>query len=553
MATHEVTNQPPPLEGGSLLSGDRALIDALAVYAPGAPMGELEGIGELAATPEAIALGFEANANPPVLHTHDAYGNRIDEVRFHPSWHRLLEHATSFGLHATPWRDGAPFAHVRRAAKFYMWSQVESGHGCPISMTYAAVATLRAQQELADVWEPRLAERAYEPQLLPIDRKRAALCGMGLTEKQGGSDVRANTTQAVPLSRRGPGESYVLTGHKWFCSAPMSDAFLMLAQAPGGLSCFLVPRVLDDGARNPFAIMRLKDKLGNRSNASSEIELDGTHGRLIGEEGRGVRTIVEMVNHTRLDCMLGSAALVRQALAQAIHHAEYRRTFGELLIDHPLMRNVLADIALEAEAATWLFVRIARAIDDAAHDERAAALRRIGTAIGKYWICKRAEVLVGEAMECLGGNGYVEDSILPRLYREAPVNSIWEGAGSINALDVLRILRKQPEAVDALRAEIAPALEEPRIAAAARALEAALRDDTTLELQARVVMERAALLWQAALLLRRAPSAVADAFVASRLNGEGGRTPGTLPAGCDFAAILERAAPRPAGAVTAGL
>ncbi|HEY9084986.1 MAG TPA: acyl-CoA dehydrogenase family protein [Candidatus Tyrphobacter sp.] len=545
MPTHEVTNQPPPLRGGNLFLDDRALVEAFAAYAPGAPLGELERIGELAGEPAIVALGFDANSNPPQLQTHDAYGHRIDEVRFHPAWHRLLEHATSFGLHATPWRDGTPFPHVRRAAKFYVWSQVESGHGCPISMSYAAVATLRMQPELARIWEPRLAERSYEPELLPIDRKRAALCGMGMTEKQGGSDVRANATLAVACTQRGPGQTYLLRGHKWFCSAPMSDAFLMLAQAPAGLSCFLVPRVLEDGTRNPFMIQRLKDKLGNRSNASAEIELEATQGVLVGEEGRGVATIVEMVNHTRLDCMLGSAGLVRQALAQAIHHAEHRRAFDALLIDHPLMRNVLADLAVESEAATWLFVRVARSVDDGFHDAPASALRRIGTAIGKYWICKRAPVLVGEALECLGGNGYVESSILPRLYREAPLNSIWEGAGNINALDVLRILRKQPEALEALRAEWAPALDDTRIASAARGFEAMLHDEATLELRARMIVERAALLWQAALLLRHAPTAVAEAFVVSRLSGEGGRALGTLPAGCDISAILERAAPRP--------
>lgn len=542
MATHEVTNQARALIGGNLFSGDRALVEALAAYAPGAPLDELERLGALAGKPEVVALGFDANANPPQLHTHDPYGNRIDEVRFHPAWHRLLEHATSFGLHATPWRDDAPFPHVLRAAKFYVWAQVESGHGCPISMTYAAPATLRTQPELSDIWEPRLANKAYESELLPIGTKRAALCGMALTEKQGGSDVRANTTLAVARSQEGPGQTYLLRGHKWFCSAPMSDAFLMLAQAPAGLSCFLVPRVVDDGARNPFTIVRLKDKLGNRSNASAEIELEQTQGVLVGEEGRGVPTIVRMVNHTRLDCMLGSAALVRQALSQAIHHAEHRRAFNARLVDHALMRNVLADIAIESEAAAWLCVRVASAVDQAERDAAASSLQRIGTAIGKYWICKRAPVLVGEALECLGGNGYIETSILPRLYREAPVNSIWEGSGNVNALDVLRILSKQPEALDALRAEWQSALSDRRFAQAARDFETMLDDKTTFELRARTLAERAALLWQGALLLRHAPAFVADAFVASRLGGQRGLALGTLPAGCDFSAILERAA-----------
>jgi putative acyl-CoA dehydrogenase len=522
MATHEVTNQARALIGGNLFSGDRALVEALAAYAPGAPLDELERLGALAGKPEVVALGFDANANPPQLHTHDPYGNRIDEVRFHPAWHRLLEYATSFGLHATPWRDDASFPHLLRAAKFYVWAQVESGHGCPISMTYAAPATLRTQPELSDIWESRLANKAYEPELLPIGSKRAALCGMALTEKQGGSDVRANTTLAVARSHEGPGQTYLLRGHKWFCSAPMSDAFLMLAQAPAGLSCFLVPRVLDDGARNPFTIVRLKDKLGNRSNASAEIELEQTQGVLVGEEGRGVPTIVRMVNHTRLDCMLGSAALVRQALSQAIHHAEHRRAFDARLVDHALMRNVLADIAIESEAAAWLCVRVASAVDRAERDATASLLQRIGTTIGKYWICKRAPVLVGEALECLGGNGYIETSILPRLYREAPVNSIWEGSGNVNALDVLRILGKQPEALDALRAEWQSALSDRRFAQAARDFETMLGEQTTFELRARTLAERAALLWQGALLLRHAPAFVADAFVASRLGGQRG-------------------------------
>jgi putative acyl-CoA dehydrogenase len=543
VATHAVSNQPPPLEGHNLFTGDKALTEAIAREAPGAPHDELREVGLLAGQPEIIALGFEANRNEPELLTHDRFGNRIDEVRFHPAWHALMEHATAHGLHASPWVDNAPNPHVRRAAKFFLFSQVESGHGCPISMTYAAVPALRVQPELAAAWVPALAECAYEPRLVQIAQKRAATCGMGMTEKQGGSDVRANETHAVPAAEPGPGAEYLLTGHKWFCSAPMSDMFLVLGQARAGVSCFLVPRVLEDGSRNPFAIQRLKDKLGNRSNASSEVEFNGTHGWLIGEEGRGVQTIVEMVNHTRLDCILGSAGLLRQALAQAIHHATYRRTFGKLLIDHPLMQNVLADLALESEAATALFARIARSIDESDRDPQAAALKRIGTAIGKYYVCKRAPAVVGEALECLGGNGYVEESILPRLYRESPLNSIWEGSGNINALDVLRIVQKQPESLEALRAEIAPALGDPRMAAAARVLEAELRDAAAFEARARFIAERLALLWQASLLLQHAPHAVSDAFVVSRIAGDWGRTLGTLPAGTALRAIVDRAAP----------
>ncbi|MBV8490734.1 MAG: acyl-CoA dehydrogenase family protein [Candidatus Eremiobacteraeota bacterium] len=536
--THVVENQPPPLEGYNVFTSDRALAEAYSRETRGAADAELIELGALAGSAESIALGFEANENPPELRTHDRFGHRIDEVAFHPAYHALMHRATAFGLHGTPWRDSAPYPHVRRAAKFYVWAHVEQGHGCPMSMTYAAVPALRIQPEIADHWESWFSARAYDPRLIPVTQKHGATCGMGMTEKQGGSDVRANSTRAMPASsHRGPGCEYVLTGHKWFCSAPMSDAFLVLAQTDAGVSCFFVPRVLPDGSRNSFAIQRLKHKLGNRSNASSEIELDATHGWLVGEEGRGVQTIVEMVNHTRLDCMLGSAAIVREALSQAIHHARYRRTFGSVLIDHALMRNVIADLALESEAAVALFMRVARAID-----EGDGALKRIGTAIGKYYICKRAPGLVYEALECLGGNGYVEESILPRLYREAPVNSIWEGSGSIQALDVLRILRRQPESIEALRAEISHTFGDTRIATEAdRVMRELALPAETLEARARWITERLALLWQAALLVAHAPPAVSDAFIESRLGSHAGRTLGTLPSGADLAAIVERA------------
>jgi putative acyl-CoA dehydrogenase len=539
MATHVVENQPPPLENYNVFESDHALTEALAHLAPGVSLGEMAALGELAGRSDIIALGFAANENAPELRTHDRFGNRIDEVRFHPAWHALLEHATRAGLGGTPWQEGAAFAHLGRAVKFFVWGQVESGHGCPISMTYAAVPVLRAQPELAQ-WLPPLMQPAYDPRLVPVASKSAALCGMGMTEKQGGSDVRANATLAEPASARGPGREYRLTGHKWFCSAPMSDAFLVLAQTSNGLSCFLVPRVLADGSRNAFAIARLKDKLGNRSNASAEVEFDDTAGWLIGDEGEGLARIVEMVNSTRLDCTIGSAALMRAALVAAIHHATYRRAFGKTLVEHPLMQNVLADLALESEAGTALFVRVARAVDDSARGG-GSALRRIGTALGKYYVCKRAPVVVGEALECLGGNGYVEESVMPRLYREAPLNSIWEGSGNINALDVLRILRKQPDALAAWRDEIAPALAEPRIAAQALRLENDLRDPALGETQARDIAERMAQLWQAALLLAYAPASVADAFVASRIGGEHGHTLGTLPRGAKARAIVERA------------
>jgi putative acyl-CoA dehydrogenase len=541
MPTHVVENQPPLLANHNVFTSDRGLTEALAHLAPDASTEVLVRLGELAGRSEILALGFDANEHPPELQTHDRFGNRIDEVRFHPAWHDLLRHATNAGLHGTPWQDAGTHPHLRRAAKFYVWGQVESGHGCPISMTYAAVPVLRSQPELA-AWVPALMQPEYDPRLLPIAKKSAALCGMGMTEKQGGSDVRSNRTRAEPVGARGPGREYLLTGHKWFCSAPMSDAFLVLAQASAGLSCFLVPRTLPDGTRNPFAIVRLKNKLGNRSNASGEVEFDATLGWSIGDEGEGLQRIVEMVNFTRLDCTIGSAALMRAAVVAAIHHATYRRAFGAPLIEHALMQNVLADLALESEAATALFVRVAAAIDESSHDPQAAALKRIGTALGKYYVCKRAPVVVGEALECLGGNGYVEESIMPRLYREAPLNSIWEGSGNINALDVVRIVRKQPQALAAWREEIAPARDEPRIAAEAERLERDLIEGDLAESQARTISQRMALLWQAALLARYAPTAVADAFIASRIAEASGRTLGTLPRGTDLRAIVERAA-----------
>jgi putative acyl-CoA dehydrogenase len=417
-------------------------------------------------------------------------------------------------------------------------AQVEAGHGCPLSMTYAAVPALRAQTELSELWEPRLCDRAYDPVLAPVQDKRSALCGMAMTEKQGGSDVRANTTRAIPT---GAEHEYEITGHKWFCSAPMCDAFFVLAQTEDGLTCFLLPRVLPDGSRNNFFIARLKDKLGNRSNASAEVEFEDARAWIVGESGRGVQTIAEMVNYTRLDCAIGSAATLRQALAQAIHHARYRTTFGRALSEHPAMQNVLADLALECEAATWLFARLARCVDEAQANPQAAALKRIGTAIAKYWVCKRTPVAVGEALECLGGNGYVEESILPRLYREAPLNSIWEGSGNINALDVLRILAKQPECVEALRGELQTAGLDARIAATLRGLDALLHEAD--EAGARALVERLALTWQAALLLAHAPAFVSDAFIASRLAGDAGRAFGTLGKGVRFAQIIERALP----------
>ncbi|MBV8073915.1 MAG: acyl-CoA dehydrogenase family protein [Candidatus Eremiobacteraeota bacterium] len=522
------SNQPPPLVDYNPFDADRPLVEGLRREGAAASEARTRELGALAGSAEWIERGFEANAHPPVLRTHDRYGERLDEVVFHPSWHALMRVATSFGLHAAPWRAPGEGAHVARAAQFYLWSQVEAGHGCPISMTHAAIPALRKAPGLAAVWEPKLLALDYEPRLAPIDRKASALCGMAMTERQGGSDVRANTTRAEPA---GDG-SYAIVGHKWFCSAPMSDAFLVLAQAPGGLSCFLLPRMLADGAKNAIAIERLKDKLGNRSNASSEVRFDGALAHPVGEEGRGVVTIIEMVNHTRLDCIIGSAALMRAALAQAVHHARYRSAFGAALLEQPLMQNVLADLALESEAATAFMLRIARACDRAERDPHEAHVKRLGTALGKYWICKRASAVVGEALEVLGGNGYVEESVMPRLFRESPLNSIWEGAGNVNALDVLRALGRAPQLVDAYLREA----ENPKEIAQRLRGEIPERD-------ARSVVEGMILAWQAALLRANAPAEVAESFVASRLEGKWGRTFGTLGGKTPFGAILERALP----------
>ncbi len=410
-------------------------------------------LGRLAGSAEVIELARLANIHEPVLRTHDRYGHRIDEVEFHPAWHELMATAVTHGLHAAPWADGSPGAHVTRAARFYVWTQAEAGHGCPISMTYSVVPALRHAPELAARFEPLLASTTYEPGLIPPEVKAGLLAGMAMTEKQGGSDVRANTTRAVPADDG----SYRITGHKWFCSAPMCDLFLVLAQAPGGLTCFLLPRVLPDGTPNAMRLQRLKDKLGNRSNASSEVEYEDAVAWPVGEEGRGIATIIEMVSSTRLDCILGSAATMRQACVEAAHHAEHRSVFGAKLINQPAMRAVLADLALESEAATMLAIRLAGAADRAARGDAAeSALLRLMLPAAKHWVCKRAPAIVGEALECLGGNGYVEESVLPRLYRDAPLNSIWEGSGNVTALDLLRALARSASGVDALIDRAAP-------------------------------------------------------------------------------------------------
>ncbi|HTO99191.1 MAG TPA: isovaleryl-CoA dehydrogenase [Myxococcales bacterium] len=535
MSTHEVINQPPPLQDYDPLANDLALGEALRREGAGWAEEEVGAFARSTATTEAIGWGFLANENPPRLRTHDRFGHRIDEVEFHPAWHRLMELSIKSGVHAGPWRDPREGAHVARAAKMFLVSQTEAGHGCPLSMTYSAFPALQRQPDLLEEWAPHLVSLSYDPRMIPAPQKRGALIGMGMTEKQGGSDVRANTTRAEPL---GDG-AWAITGHKWFCSAPMDDAFLVLAQAPRGLSCFLLPRWTPEGQRNRFFIQRLKDKLGNRSNASGEVEFDRAFARLVGEEGRGVVTILEMVNHTRLDCLIGAAAIVRQALAQAMHHCRHRSAFGRKLIEQPLMRAVLADLAVESEAATQMMMRLARAYD---RREEEAPFRRIATAVGKYWVCKRAAPAIAEALECLAGNGYVEESVLPRLYREAPLNSIWEGSGNVICLDVLRALAKEPQARDALVAEL-------RLARGAdRRLDAAL-DDAEAQLArpeepgARRLVESLALALQGSLLARHSPAALSDAFCATRLSGDHGYAFGTLPSGLDLPSILSRSWP----------
>src|SRR5215475_1901107 len=556
--THEVTNQVPPLAGHDV-AGDEALLTAVTEHGANWVLPELHELGVLAGSPEVIDLARLANLHEPVLRTHDRYGNRIDEVEFHPAWHQLMTTAVGHGLHASPWASAEAGAHVARAAKFYVWTQAEAGHGCPISMTYSVIPALRHAPALASRFEPLLASTSYEPGLRVPETKQGLLAGMAMTEKQGGSDVRANTTRAVPA---GDG-SYLLTGHKWFCSAPMCDLFLVLAQADAGLTCYLLPRVLPNGSRNGMHIQRLKDKLGNRSNASSEVEYDEAVAWPVGEPGRGVATIIEMVSSTRLDCILGSAAAIRQACVEATHHAIHRRVFGAALISQPAMTAVLADLALESEAATTLALRLAAAADQAAKgDPSEAALLRLVLPAAKHWICKRTPMVVGEALECLGDNGYVEESVMPRLYRDAPLNSIWEGSGNVTALDLLRALARSPGSVDALRVELDKAAGANRtLDASARRLWGTLgeisSDPTTGPYRARALAGLLTCVMQAALLTRFAPTHVSDAFCASRLAGQEvgaggpGVTFGTLPPGLDLAGIIDRTRPeavsRPAG------
>jgi putative acyl-CoA dehydrogenase len=550
--THTVFNQVPPLEGIDVFSSNLPLVEALEREGGGWARERASALGlEIGGEPQQL-WGRLANENRPVLRTHDRYGNRIDEVEFHPAWHKLMTLGVEHELHSLPWTSEEPSAHTARAALYMTAMQAEAGFACPITMTFAVVPALRAQPEIAAEWEPLVTATSYDPRLIPASEKGSAIAGMAMTEKQGGSDVRANTTFATPLNGGGAGAEYELQGHKWFCSAPMSDMFLVLAQTDEGLSCFLLPRILPDGSRNAFHIQRLKDKLGNHSNASSEIELHGAWARMVGEPGRGVPTIIEMVGHTRLDCVIGTAAGMRVAVVNAIHHTTHRSAFGKKLIDQPLMRNVLADLCVESEASTALAMRLARAYDeahadaDAGEDSSDAQLfKRLATAVGKYWTCKRAPNHAFEALECLGGNGYVEESGMPRLYREAPLASIWEGSGNVMSLDVLRALTRSPRSLEVFLGEVELARgADPRLDARVQELKGQFADAPTLETRARRVVETMALCLQGSLLVRNAPAAVADAFCASRLAGEAGLEYGTLPAGVDFEGIITRGRPQ---------
>ncbi len=550
--THTVFNQVPPLEGVDVFASNLPLVQAVEREGAGWVTERASALGRLVGGEPQQLWGRLANENRPVLRTHDRYGNRIDEVEFHPAWHQLMRLGVEHELHSLPWTSEQPAAHTARAALYMTAMQAEAGFACPITMTFAVVPALRAQPELAAEWEPLVTARTYDPRLIPASEKGSAIAGMAMTEKQGGSDVRANTTVANPLAGGGAGGEYELIGHKWFCSAPMSDIFLVLAQTDDGLSCFLLPRILPDGARNAFHIQRLKDKLGNHSNASSEIELHGAWARMVGEPGRGVPTIIEMVGHTRLDCVIGTAAGMRVGVVNATHHAAHRSAFGRKLIDQPLMRNVLADLCLESEAATALAMRLARAYDEADADAQAGEdssdaqlFKRLATAVGKYWTCKRAPNHACEALECLGGAGYVEESGMPRLYREAPLASIWEGSGNVMSLDVLRALTRSPRSLEVFLAEIEQAEgADPRLDARVQELKSQFADPSTLETRARRVVESMALCLQGSLLVRDAPPAVADAFCTSRLAGDSGLEYGTLPAGVDFERIIERGRPQ---------
>ncbi|WP_300545375.1 acyl-CoA dehydrogenase family protein [Maricaulis sp.] len=541
LATHSVTNQPPPFEDIDLFKSDRALQSALVAAGGDMHAGRLSAMGARCGSGQTADWSRRAHETPPRLRAFDRYGHRLDEVEFHPAYHELMRLGLDAGLSSCAWSEGKA-GHVLHSAMLFLMTQADAGVVCPMSMTYAAVAALRAEPAVAGEWEPRIAVGRYDPRFIPADEKAGVTVGMAMTEKQGGSDVRANTTRAVPLGEDG---AYELTGHKWFCSAPMSDAFLTLAQAEGGLTCFLVPRWRPDRTRNQMHIMRLKDKMGDKSNASSEIEYHGAWARRVGEEGRGIRTIIGMVQHTRLDCILGSAGGMRAALAQAMWHTSHRTAFQRTLIDQPAMRSVLADLALESEAATALGLRLARAFDHAVTSEGEAAFSRLATPIAKYWVCKRQPGLVHEALECHGGAGFVEEGPMPRLFRQSPLNAIWEGSGNVIALDVLRALSREPETLEAVRAELMRAHGVNRFYDAHLArLEDWFKPSTLNEATARAFAEDMALALEAAALHHASPDYVFDGFCAVRMDPDHRSLAyGALTAAIDVAAIIERASP----------
>lgn len=543
--THDVSNQPPPLENYNLFAADAVLVEGLKRWNGAWAEKEISALGKESGEAETILRGRQANDFDPTLKLFDRFGHRVDEVEFHPAWHATMDQAVRHRMHSLPWVEKRAGAHVARAAGYICRHQVDEGTGCPITMTFAAPPALAADPGIAAEWGPRLLSDKYDPRSRPAAEKTGALMGMGMTEKQGGSDVRSNTTQATPLGKAGSGQAYEIVGHKWFFSAPMCDAFLILAYAPKGLSCFLLPRWTPEGERNAIRIQRLKGKLGNWSNASSEVEFHGAWAQLLGEEGRGVATIIEMVRHTRLDCCLGSAATLRQAVAQATHHAAHRVAFQRKLIDQPLMQNVLGDVAIESEAASTLALWLAHLFDLAPSDGRAQRLSRLMTAVGKYWICKRAIHGVAEALECIGGNGYVEEGPMARLYRDVPLNSIWEGSGNVQCLDLLRALARDPETLAVFFDELGAARgRDGRFDAYVAALKDEFRNFDELEARSRALVERMALAMQGALLIRHAPGFVADAFVATRLAGGRGMEFGTMVPGMKLRDLIERARPK---------
>lgn len=540
--THEVFNQPSPLECYNAYSSDHALQHWVKTFSGNWASQTLDRYGERCGH-ELIASGFLANENKPQLDTHDRFGHRIDHVRFHPAYHELMRAAVHAGIHASPWRHALPGAQVARAALMYMHTQADAGTCCPITMTFASVPALKSTPAIAETWLPKILADEYDERNVPYTQKNAVTIGMAMTEKQGGSDVRANTTRAYPIGERGAGEAYEIIGHKWFCSAPMSDAFLVLAQTPAGLSCFLLPRWRPDGSKNAMFIQRLKNKLGNCSNASSEVEFRGALAWMLGEEGRGVRTIIDMVAMTRFDCMIGSSGIMRAALAQALHHSKGRLAFGKTLHEQPLMQNVLADLAIESEAALAMTMRLAHSLDQP-DNAAEAAFARVATAIGKYWICKRTPHLTYEAMECIGGVGYVEENLLPRLYREAPVNAIWEGSGNVQCLDVLRVMNKSPETVQALLNELQQVKgQHPAYDAMLTSVHGQMADTANLAFRARSLAEQLALLLQASALIQFAEPLISDTFIDARIAGNSDWHYGTLRSSARVRDIIRRATP----------